>query len=76
MIYRAWRDRKQQKRENQADAIDPFAANHRYRYLFYYSDSPSEDWENHRLKRAYRFYWNPPCALGSNGHESSCSQET
>jgi hypothetical protein len=36
----------------------------------------TEGWENRRLKRAYRFYWNPPCALGSNGHECSCSQDS
>ena len=23
--------------------------------------------ENRRLKRAYRFCWNPPCALGATG---------
>ena len=42
MIYCAWQDREHGKRENLADAIDPFAANHKYGYLFYYSGSLTE----------------------------------
>jgi hypothetical protein len=43
------------------------------------SSSPSpegigEGLENRCLKRAYRFCWNPPCALGSKGKDRSCSR--
>jgi hypothetical protein len=43
------------------------------------SSSPSperigEGLENRCLKRAYRFCGNPPCALGSNGKDCSCSR--
>jgi len=52
---------------------------------YHYSDSPCspvepfpredrrERLENRRLKRAYRFCWNPPCALGSKRKDCSCS---
>jgi hypothetical protein len=37
-------------------------------------EGTGEGLENRCLKRAYLFCWNPPCALGGNGGECSCSR--
>jgi hypothetical protein len=81
-----WKNWKKANERNQADVSYSFATNHKVRLplvlqrfsLPLIEPIPRRDrgktLENRRLKRAYRFYGNPPCGLGTKDKDCSCSR--